>query len=154
LRFGNFSKLAEFYVGVDNNKGALHFAKRHFGKGKNYFILADIRNIEFPNKYFDKSMYLGTMHHLTDDDNRLILRKLAKFTQKRLIIIKYAPYVMPSITEKLFLYMERGNYLRSLDKTIELISEFFEVKRCTIILQRTRVAPMSLITCVPKEELQ
>lgn len=150
---GVYSKIAKFYVGVDISEEQLRFAKRRFAVGGNkYFVLGDIKEIEFSYKSFDKSMCIQVMHHLNDQDSIAFLEKLANFTKKKvLLIVRICPDVNSTFGERFFFrHLERGKYMRRLDDSLKLIEKSLKVLDVNIVQNRTKTGRSALIPCLPK----
>ncbi|MBT6052588.1 MAG: class I SAM-dependent methyltransferase [Candidatus Scalindua sp.] len=141
-----------FYVGVDISEAYLKYAKRHFAvNGRKHFVLYKIPEIEFSYKSFDKAICSGIMHHINDEDCIELLKKVASFTKKKIVIMEMIlPVKNSPFGDRLWLNFERGNYMRKYTDLLKLIKKYLEVLNVEMIRNRTRLGTYALITCIPK----
>ncbi|MDP1709730.1 MAG: methyltransferase domain-containing protein [Candidatus Komeilibacteria bacterium] len=64
------------YIGLDNSPELLQIAGRNFPDDK--FIVADARELPFPDKSFDAVLVIATVHHFLNQEDRLAVLKEAR----------------------------------------------------------------------------
>lgn len=143
---GNFSEVTHgYYTGIDMNTSFIKFAKKHYGNNNKIFMAMDAKKLNFKDKSFDKSLFISMLHFFSDNDNEKVLKEIMRVTKKFLIVLDLIPTERPHVN---FLYkMNRGHYIRALDKQLRLIRKYFKIERYSI--HEESMFNYSLIVCKP-----
>lgn len=80
---GRFSGVTRNYTGIDVNGKFIEYAREKYKKN---FLAMDISKLNFPDKSFDKTVILETLHHV-DDDTFIKAIKEANRVTKKLVVI-------------------------------------------------------------------
>ena len=151
---GNFSKFAEgSYTGIDFNENFIKYAIRHYGGKNKMFMVMDAKKLKFRNKSFDKSIFVGMLHHFSDEECGMILKEAMRVTKKRLVISDMLPtkglnLPLPRKMLVNFIYkMDRGSSIRPKEKQLEIVRKYFKVEK--FIKYNARMGINSLMVCRP-----
>lgn len=142
---GDFCKLFKHseYLGVDVNSKYVKFCKEKYPKYN--FICEDIT--KFPiNKKFDCTIFISTLHHLSDTAAKKVLSAAFKQTKKIVIVVDLNPDTDP--VRKFLIDHDRGNYVRTTEQKIKLLEDFGEVIKLEHF--NTGLASQSGIVLKPK----
>ena len=105
------------------NPNFIEFAKRKY---KKKFLVADATNLKmFNNKYFDKSLIIDCIHHLSDDKVKKILQEACRITKNKILIIE----TPKEINNKFLMEMDRGKNFRTSKKLRELVSIYLRIEK-------------------------
>ena len=136
------------YVGLDLNARFVDYARqRYAGKAGKSFIVADATCANFPPKSFDSALFLGSLHHFSDDQARAILQQVARATVGLVAITDLLADV-PHPVKRFFALLDRGDHLRSLQAKKSLLEGLFTVEMCLVF--ESRLAVQALLICRPK----
>lgn len=147
---GNFSGLVRGeYLGIDLNETYISYARKRFKNDPSKtFLVADINNFKFKPKYFDNTFLVSALHHFSDEYLMTILDKINFATKGRIIIMDPARETKSPISS-LLIRMDRGSFIRSVDKQLGLVSKKLNiVKHFTFY---SRLAHLRIIVCSPKD---
>jgi ubiquinone/menaquinone biosynthesis C-methylase UbiE len=136
------------YLGLDINDKYIHSAIKKHSAPNREFNVQDILELEFKENEFDKSLYIGIMHHLNDEDNLTILKTLKQITNKNVFVLDWSPGGI-NIFTNLFSKLDRGKYIRNLNEQVELISRVMKVVDSRNYYVRSGILRYSLISCKP-----
>ena len=147
---GNFAGVARGeYLGIDLNPAYISYAKKRFrGDPSKTFLVADITGFGFRPKYFDNTLLISALHHFSDEYLMAILDKINQTTRGRIIIMDPAMETRSPIS-KLLIRLDRGSFMRSVDRQIGLVSGKLKIiKHFTFY---ARLAHLRLIICSPRD---
>ena len=87
---GRFSETMEEknieYVGTDNSEKFIEIAKKRYPNLK--FLLAEAKNLPFPENYFDKVYAIALFHHLPSKEYRIqVLKEIKRVLKKEGLLI-------------------------------------------------------------------
>lgn len=136
------------YLGLDINEKYIHSAIKKHSAPFRKFNVQDILELKFDENEFDKSLYIGIMHHLNDEDNLIILKALKQITKKRIFVLDWSPGGFNILTG-LFSKLDRGKYIRNINEQVELISKVLKVVAFRNYYVRSGIIRYSLISCEP-----
>jgi ubiquinone/menaquinone biosynthesis C-methylase UbiE len=71
-----FRKLGFEAVGIDGSKGMIAESRRRFPKEK--FLVMDVRNLKFPDEFFDAVWSWSVLTHLKMDDKIVTLKEILR----------------------------------------------------------------------------
>lgn len=120
---GEYSELfkTKKYLGLDNNKLDISYAKKHY-KGK--FIYGNAIKMDFPDSSFDCVFAVGLHHHLDNNSvKKAIVEAIRVLKKGGKYIILDATYPRSRLNLIGFILrkMDRGKYVRKMDKMLALI---------------------------------
>jgi len=131
---GEFANVAVgSYLGVDINPKYIEYARQKYGVGANHpereFKVADVSSIEFAEtgQKYPKAMFINSMHHLSDAQNRAVLAGIARVTTQRFVVIDMDAEPDNPVS-KFLAQQDRGDFVRPLAQQIELVKPFFEIE--------------------------
>lgn len=149
---GMYSTLAKCrYMGIDLNESYIKYAQSKYSGLNKEFVAGDILKLNFGSEIFDKALYLAMLHHFSEQENLLILRKISAVISKMVVILDAVIPERPTAMQKLFLSVERGKYLRSVEEQQRIIEQVFDVKNVSIHYNRSRFGCCSIFDCYPKK---
>lgn len=120
------------YVGIDINECFISFAKKKYENTTIKLIVGNALSLPFPNKQFEASLLISTLHHFSDSDLIQLLTEVKRVT-KRLVIIADLVYSPPSLIKRFFVRLDQGNYVRPEKQKVIIVSRFFKIKSTKII---------------------
>lgn len=125
------------YLGIDVNEKYIEFAKENVGYN---FLCLDLDNFR-PKDKFDCTIFISTLHHLSESQVKNILSKAVKITKKIIIIVDLNPETDP--VRKLLVSMDRGENVRSTQEKLKLLEPFGKVLKiehfCTRLASQTGI---------------
>lgn len=125
---GDFAPLfsPKEYTGIDINNRYIEFAK---GKYPSHFICSNVVTYDFRGKKYDASIFISTLHHLSDKEIQTVFSKLIKVTTKIIIVVDLNPET--SWLKKLLIQNDRGKFIRSTKEKEKLLSSFGKILEIT-----------------------
>jgi len=149
---GDYSRLVDspefHYLGVDLCEEYVEVARRRYGAPFREFQVVDVRSMPFPERSFDQALFLGVMHHLTDEENLAVLESINRIVRKQLVIMDLSPGGWHLLNNFLCAH-DRGSYPRRLEAQCALVNRVMKVTRAANYFVRTGIQRYSLITAVP-----
>ena len=119
------------YVGFDNNPKYIAYAKKKYALRNTAFFVKDALSYD-PKEKFDAVLLISTMHHFSDGEMRTILHKVKQRVGKIIIVADLIPNP-PNLVSKLFVLMDRGNFIRAREDKVKLLKKDFEIIKTTTI---------------------
>lgn len=110
------------YTGIDINRRYIDFAKNKYPYR---FICQNILKYNFNKQTFDASIFISTLHHLSDQEVKIIMPKISDLTNKIIVVVDLNPKT--SILKKSFMQLDRGKYIRTLKEKTDLLSPFADI---------------------------
>ena len=141
----------QYYTGVDNSPSFIDYCKKNLENEKRKFHLTDATKMNFPDKSFDASVIINTIHHLTEEQTVHVLKDMARVSSKAVIILDAIPPKYNPISK--FLYSrDRGAYFRTMHEQIQLAEKTSRliVERYFQFKSTSRLYTHSLIIFRPK----
>jgi SAM-dependent methyltransferase len=140
------------YVGLDHNPKYIKSARNRYGS-RAQFHCWDVTNERVREfEKFDIVLLLGVLHHLTDDEIRLMLRHASQALKPegRLITIDCAVEVGQHPIARFLARIDRGRYARSTNGYRQLISEHLRPQEVLVRHDLLQVPyTHAIITSVP-----
>lgn len=123
---GDFASLfpKEEYLGIDNNKKYIDYAQQSY---PHHFICGDALKYNFGHRFFDASILVSTIHHLSNRQVVKLFGKLVPLTKKIIIIVDLNPKT--SFIKKWPIKLDRGKYVRTTEQKITLLSPFGKITK-------------------------
>ena len=122
------------YLGIDINPQYIEYATKKYGAGHSHpereFLAEDITGVSFEKKglRFPKAMLINSMHHLTIEENRVVLEAVARVTTGRFVVVDLDPTPGNPLS-KFLAEQDRGDYARPLEEQIALTEPYFKVEK-------------------------
>lgn len=133
------------YLGIDINEKYINDARKKFKNTKRVFKVQDILELDINGAKFDKALYIGILHHLSDEENLIILNKL-KHLSKKVYVLDWSPGGFNFITNILS-KLDRGKFIRNVKKQEELLMKVGKVLTKRNYFVRSGIIRYSLIVC-------
>lgn len=114
---------AQDYTGIDINAAYIARATRAYGPG---FLVMDASRMEFAGGRFDGAVCIGTLHHLSDDLVRSMVREALRVVKPEgaLHIIDPVRPIDPKARLKRWVFdNDRGRFQRTLSELAGLVGE-------------------------------
>jgi len=139
------------YVGIDSTPSFVEYSNEKYESKNKKFYLMDATKLNFKNNEFDAAMLISFIHHLPDKLVIDILRSVKRVVKKKIIIIDLIP-PKTSLISKFFYALDRGGYIRSLDKQIELVKKagVLTIEKVSDFKTTPGIYRHSVIICKPK----
>lgn len=137
------------YLGLDFSEAYVAQARRRYAAPYRKFEVGDIRTMNFAPGCFTKALLIGVMHHLTDEENLIVLRALNQVIADRLVVMDLSPggwHVVNNVLSRL----DRGRYPRVLADQTKLISQVMDVATADQYFVRSGIQRYSLIVARPR----
>jgi ubiquinone/menaquinone biosynthesis C-methylase UbiE len=116
------------YVGIDLNARFIEAAAaRYAGSPRKSFRVMDALRMDFPDKSFDRCIFINGLHHFSDADGRHLLREIRRVTRGRVILID-ADGRPRGLVRRALIAADRGEWMRTSDALRRLIGEVLEVR--------------------------
>lgn len=115
------------YVGVDPNNRYISLAKKKYGtKGEFYCISAGLLP-NFKNEKFDRVLFLGVLHHLSDDEITQLIPKVKSLLTETGRVITHDPVrlVKQKRVSKILMDLDRGKYIRDQQNYVKFFEGHF-----------------------------
>jgi len=139
----------QYYVGIDTNIDYINQARRKYGKENTKFIIMDATKIQFEKKSFDKALYLGVLHHLSDNENLRVFDKISQITKDSIVITDLA-WSRYHFLNNFLIKHDRGKYFRNINQQVKLIEQYLNIQTVSYFWARSGIAKYSLILAKPK----
>ena len=136
------------YLGIDISPDYVRAAQQDYGNEFRRFEVGDVRSLPYPDKSFTKALYLGVMHHLSDDDNRKVLEGIKRLASSRVVVMDLSPGGVHVINNVLCRF-DRGEFVRTLEQQCALISSVMKVVSARNYYVRSGIQRYSLIVAEP-----
>ena len=137
------------YLGIDANEGCIKHAKKTYANSYRRFKVLDIRKMRFGYKEFTKAIYLGMLHHLSDEENIAVLSEIKRITKERVIVMDLSPGAWLFLN-KMLCKFDRGTFLRTLEEQRTLIGRVMKITSASNYYVRSGSQRYSLIACRPE----
>ncbi len=99
------------YVGVDADAGYVEIARRRHPKGR--FVAMDARRMEFPDRHFDRVLFVGVLHHMDDELARDVLHDAHRVLRDDGCVLVAEPlFTRERHLSTLLLTFDRGRFIR------------------------------------------
>jgi ubiquinone/menaquinone biosynthesis C-methylase UbiE len=136
------------YTGVDLNSRFIQYAQnRYLNSPNKKFITDDATCLQLPDKSYHYAFFISSLHHFPED---LVLKMLLEI--KRVTIRKVA--VVDLVSDKrspiryLLTQLDRGNYVRPIEKQREIINSMLKIQQERVIV--SRLAILAVYICEPE----
>jgi cyclopropane fatty-acyl-phospholipid synthase-like methyltransferase len=116
------------YYGFDMDSEYIKYAERHFGDRGKFWCEKATRDVINKDDFFDEVVVMGVIHHLNDEDATSITELAYQILKPggRMVFLMdgcYTPEI--SLIEKMFLFIDRGAYVRTEGCYKQLITDKF-----------------------------
>lgn len=136
------------YTGVDLNEKFIDYAKRRYPNDPHKrFIVEDATQLKMPDRTFTQAFFISGLHHFPEDLNLGILREINRITSGKIAIVDLVPDRSNPI-RYLLTRMDRGDFVRPVEKQREIIKQFLNIQEEKIII--SRLAVLAIYICTPK----
>ncbi len=126
------------YLGTDLNANFIRYAQSRYKRDKNkQFIYEDILKND-KHQTYDAVLFISMMHHFSDTDLSIILKKIKKFTSKIVIIADIIPDP-PHMLQRITAGMDRGRFVRPRQEKLEILRKYFHICETKTINSRLAV---------------
>lgn len=123
---GEFARdVTAAYVGIDLNPRFVAAAAGAV-KGKEFRVMDALR-MDFPDKSFDRAMFINGLHHFSDEQARLVLGEIRRVTRDRVVIID-ADGTPRGLLRRALLAADRGEWMRTPDALGRLVASVMPVR--------------------------
>lgn len=113
------------YVGVDVDAGYVEMARKRHPKGR--FFAMDARHMQFPERSFDRVLFVGVLHHMDDALAREILADVHRVLRDDGRVLVAEPiFSRGRPLSTLFLTFDRGRHIRDVAGYRGLFGSFEE----------------------------
>ena len=150
---GDYSPLVDrpdcTYVGLDFTESYVEKARALYGAPYRRFQVGDIRTMRDAPGAYTKALLIGVMHHLTDEENRALLKVLSRVISDRLVVMDLSPGGW-HVVNTLLCRLDRGRYPRKLDEQVRLIGSEMEIVSTGQYFVRSGIQRYSLIVARPR----
>jgi cyclopropane fatty-acyl-phospholipid synthase-like methyltransferase len=132
------------YVGVDIDRAYVQRARERF-RGRGAFVCADVAVFR-PSARFDVVVAYGLLHHLDDEHVRRVLEVARDALDKdgRAVFAEPCRTSGQRLFERALMNHDRGRYIRSVDRYVETIREFFAEVAADVVGGTYRI-PFTLV---------
>jgi len=88
----------------------------------------DALRMNFPDKHFDRSMFVNGLHHFSDEDGRRLLAEVQRVTRERVVVIE--PDSTPrGLLHRAILAADRGDWIRTPEALEQLIASVLPIRK-------------------------
>ncbi len=112
------------YLGYDSNANYIRFARSKYKNKNVQFLCEDVLRLKKLKKH-DATLLISTMHHFGNNDMQKLLSAI-KQSSNILIVADLLPNP-PSPIARLFVLLDRGNYIRPPKDKIALLRKDFDI---------------------------
>jgi len=146
---------ASTYVGIDHNQRYINKARERFGAFAQFYCwdVSDSRVSDLGK--FDIVLLLGVLHHLPDESVFSVMKHARKVlrTGGRLVTLDPAFEVAQHPIAKLLARLDRGRYVRTIDRYRQLVSSSFVPEQVMVRHDLLRVPyTHSIIRAFPRTD--
>jgi len=116
---------AQNYTGIDIDPKNIKYATSHY-KGK--FLVADGKDLPFPDNSFSKILVVGVFHHLSDTDSKEVINEIKRVLKPdgKFLVMEDTKTKNPITT--LMHRLDQGEYIRNKEDWHKLFSNEFSVE--------------------------
>jgi len=115
------------YVGIDINPRFIAAGARHHAADpRRTFRTMDALHMDFPDQYFDRTMFINGLHHFSDGDGRRLIEEIRRVTRLRVVIID-ADGTPRGLLRRALLATDRGGWMRTPEALGDLIGSVLSV---------------------------
>ncbi len=116
------------YLGVDINSAYIKYAKQNIKFKNTTFKVGDITKYKIVNLK-DTVFFISAMHHLSDEQIKILFKNLRGGRIKEFIIVDDIPVgIFASLLSWLDSFLGGGSYFRSEKEIVKLAQLYFKVK--------------------------
>lgn len=127
------------YSGIDVNRRFVQFAKEKYKAMNRRFYIEDATNKSFyKNKTFDAVLLISMLHHLSDEDIK-ILFPIIKCVAKKIVIVADIIPNPPGVLRKLLVKLDQGKHIRTTSEKTKLLKKYFNVVTKKTILSHLAI---------------
>jgi demethylmenaquinone methyltransferase/2-methoxy-6-polyprenyl-1,4-benzoquinol methylase len=116
------------YTGIDLNPRFVGAARRRYagspGKG---FRVMDALRMDFPDRHFDKCLFVNGLHHFSDPDAVRVLSEIRRVTRDRAVIVD-ADGTPRGLARRILLASDRGDWMRTPTSLEQLVGSVLTVR--------------------------
>ncbi len=132
------------YVGIDVDQVFLQAARQRVGRG--FVLAADGTRLPFRDGSFGVVLLLHSLHHLSDDQARAILREAMRVSTGGIIVVDPIPPRHPGLRSWLH-RMDRGGHMRGLAEQLALLGSVCEIAELRRFWSTTRLYEFTFLRC-------
>ncbi|MFH0908180.1 MAG: class I SAM-dependent methyltransferase [bacterium] len=136
------------YQGIDMCEEYILRARADHGAPFRTFEVMNVVTMDFAPRSFDKALFLGVMHHLTDDENLEVLRRINSLVKNRLVIMDLSPGGRHFVNNILCRH-DRGEYPRTLEEQCRLVNRVMKITYAGNYFVRSGIQRYSLMVASP-----
>jgi SAM-dependent methyltransferase len=129
------------YVGIDKGPAYIQYAKKKY-TGNVRFECMDALSSDFRGLgVFDLALALGFFHHVPDQAFESVLKKIRGVLHAGARLVSFDPchYNGQSPLSKFFVSMDRGEYVRSFDRYVEIARGVFPDTKAVLWTGKLRI---------------
>lgn len=116
---------SEGYVGIDISSANIQYAAGHYDKK---FLVADAKSLPFPDKFFDKILVVGVLHHLDDGSCRRALLEMRRVLKPDGTVLVIEDTVGGGLLSSLIHRLDMGANIRKRNEWENLLGECFNIE--------------------------
>ena len=121
------------YVGADLNRRYIEWARKH---RPGTFVVGDARSVDLPDDRFDQVLIFGLLHHLPDEDVKLVLKETRRVLAPggRALLIEDIPTISRlNLVGHLIHNIENGDYIRPPERYKALYEQFGSIAKDEVL---------------------
>lgn len=142
---GYFGQFFRNYTGIDIDPAYIEGAKAR-GLKTHQFEVGDATKLPYTDKSFDKVMIINVIHHLSDNEVRVVLKEAKRLAKKQVYIFDMTTDKNTFITP-LLLSLDNGKFIRPLSEQLALARETFAVEKSFTFVPPRKLLSHSAILC-------
>ncbi len=124
------------YVGFDISYKYIKYAKNKYKKQGEFYCASITDNINsLSESSFDFVISFGVIHHLSDEDAIILIKKAKNYLKEGGVFITIDPVYVDnqSTFSKLLIDNDRGEYVRGIDGYMSLFSDIFSKTKSLVV---------------------
>jgi ubiquinone/menaquinone biosynthesis C-methylase UbiE len=135
------------YTGIDINPRFVDAARRRHRRADAQFVAMDAMRMDFPDRHFDKCLFVNGLHHFSDADATRVLAEVRRVTRSRVVIID-ADGTPRGVVRRVLLASDRGDWMRTPPALERLIGSVLSIR--TSVRFRVGLYTELLFACDPE----
>jgi len=137
------------YTGIDFNDKEIKYAQKKYSAPQHKFVHGNFLDINLEPKRFDYSLLINALHHFSDEEAQLVLKKISNSTRENIVIVDPNGGTTNPV-HRFMLSLDNGNFMRSTSQHKKLLESFFVISNIFEFGVPSRLSTYFCYLCTPR----